>query len=166
MAQPGDVLVNRDTGQKLTFRRTTAETGGELVEVESELPAGGPKPPAHYHPRQAEHFEVLAGRIDVRLGKERRVLNAGDRLDVPPGVVHEMSAAGDQPARLLWQTRPALRTEQFFEAAWPLGAPGPLTGAALIQRFSDEIRLPLPWPLQRPLLGAVAGVARLTGRAP
>jgi quercetin dioxygenase-like cupin family protein len=164
MAQPGETLVNPVSGQKLTFRRTTAETGGELVEVESELPAGGPKPPAHYHPRQEERFEVLSGRVDVRLGKERRVLETGDTLEVPAGTVHEMSAAGDEPARLRWQTRPALRTERFFEAAWPLGAPGPLTGASLIHRFSDEIRLPMSWPIQRPLLALAAGAARLVGR--
>jgi quercetin dioxygenase-like cupin family protein len=164
MAQPGETLTNPVTGQRLTFRRTTAETGGELVEVESELPAGGPKPPAHYHPRQEEHFEVLSGRVDVRLGKERRTLGTGETLDVPPGAVHEMSAAGDEPARLLWQTRPALRTEQFFEAARPLGNPGPLTGASLVNRFSDEIRLPGPWPVLRPLVAALAGLARLTGR--
>jgi Cupin domain len=132
--------------------------------VESELPAGGRKPPAHLHPRQDEHFEVLSGRVDVRLGDERRVLEAGDTLDVPRGVVHEMSAAGGEPARLRWQTRPALRTEQFFETAWPLGAPDALTGAALVHRFSDEIRLPMPWALQRPLLAVLSAVARLTGR--
>jgi quercetin dioxygenase-like cupin family protein len=119
MAQPGETLVNPETGQKLTFRRTTAETGGELVEVESELPAGAPKPPAHYHPRQEEHFELLAGRVDVRLGKERRVLEAGDTLDIPAGVVHEMSSAGDEAARLLWQTRPVNRFSDEFACPAP-----------------------------------------------
>jgi quercetin dioxygenase-like cupin family protein len=164
MARSGDVLVNPATRQKLTFRRTAAETGGELVKVESELPAGGPKPPVHLHPRQEERFQILSGRVDARVGGERRVLETGEELTIPAGVPHEMSAAGDQPARVLWQTRPALRTEQFFETAWPLGAPGPLTGAALVHRFSDEFRLPFPWPVQRPLLAVLAGLARLTGR--
>jgi quercetin dioxygenase-like cupin family protein len=164
MPRAGDTLVNPVTGQKLTFRRTAADTGGEVVEVESELPAHGSKPPAHLHPRQEERFEVLSGRVDVRLGDEHRVLETGDTLDVPRGVVHEMSAAGGAPARLLWQTRPALRTEQFFETAWRLGVPDRLTGAALLHRFSDEIRLPGPWAVQGPLLAALAGVARLSGR--
>jgi quercetin dioxygenase-like cupin family protein len=152
------------TGQKLTFRRTAADTGGELVEVESDLPGHGRKPPPHLHPRQEERFEVLSGRVEVRLGDEHRVLETGDTLEVPRGIVHEMSAAGGEPARLLWQTRPALRTEQFFETAWRRGVPDRLTGAALLNRFSDEIRLPGPWAVQRPLLGALSGVARLTGR--
>jgi hypothetical protein len=38
MARAGDTLVNPVIGQRLTFRRTAADTSGELVEVESELP--------------------------------------------------------------------------------------------------------------------------------
>jgi quercetin dioxygenase-like cupin family protein len=164
MAVPGETLVNPATGQTLTFRRTTAQTGGELVEVESEMLAGHRPPPAHLHPRQEERFQVLDGAVDVRLGDERRRLEAGETLVIPPGTVHEMAPAGDQPARLSWETRPALGTEQFFETAWALGVPDRLTGAALMHRYSDVIRLPGPWALQRPLLALAAGIARLTGR--
>ena len=44
------------------------------------------------------------------LGRERRGLEAGDTLVIPAGVVHEMIATGREPARVTWQTRPALRT--------------------------------------------------------
>jgi hypothetical protein len=47
MASSGGVLENPLTGQSLTFRRTTAQTGGELLEVESSWETGGLEPPEH-----------------------------------------------------------------------------------------------------------------------
>jgi len=45
------VLTNPVTGQSLAFRPTTAETYGELLEVESAWRPGGNEPVEHYHPR-------------------------------------------------------------------------------------------------------------------
>ena len=116
MARRGDELHNRYTGQSLRFLRTTADTGGELVEVETTYRPGSAKPVEHFHPRQAEHFEVLEGTVRARVGGQERTLGLGDELDVAPGTRHAMWNDGDVPARLSWQTRPALRTEAFFEA--------------------------------------------------
>jgi hypothetical protein len=41
VAHQGEVLKNPVTGQNLVFRRTTAETAGELLEVESSWAPGG-----------------------------------------------------------------------------------------------------------------------------
>ena len=61
MASAGDVLENPVTGQRLIVRRTAAETGGEVLEVESIYTMPTPFPPtAHYHPYQEERFKVLA----------------------------------------------------------------------------------------------------------
>ena len=39
MVQPGDVIENPVTGERITFLRTSAETGGALAEMELELRA-------------------------------------------------------------------------------------------------------------------------------
>ena len=146
------MLDNPFTGQSLTFRRTAADTGGDLLEVESTWASGGQAPPEHYHPRQEEHFEVLEGELQVRIGDAERTLPAGETIDVPPGTPHAMWNAGPASARALWQTRPALRTEGFFELAWGLaqaahaGREGPSGDevAGMLREYSDEFRLGRP----------------------
>jgi quercetin dioxygenase-like cupin family protein len=143
MATPGDELRNPHTGQTLIFKRTTGDTGGELLEVESVWEQPGPRPPAHFHPSQEEHFEILEGALQVNVDGEQRTLSRGDELVVPAGTVHAMWNEGPGPARAAWVTRPALRTEQFFERAWGLaaGTVDERLGATLLDDFSDEFRL-------------------------
>jgi quercetin dioxygenase-like cupin family protein len=174
VAHQGEVLKNPVTGQSLVFRRTTAETAGDLLEVESSWAPGGDEPVAHYHPRQEERFEVLAGKLGVRVGDERRELEAGDTLVLPAGTVHAMWNAGQEEARAVWQTRPALKTEAFFETAWGLardgqvnerGMPGLLQSAVLMNEYADEFRLAKPpYGVQRALFGVLAPLGRALGR--
>jgi len=145
MATAGDELRNPVTGQTLVFRRTAADTGGELLEVESVWEPGGAGPLAHFHPSQEERFTVLEGTITVEIDGERRELAEGDELVVPPRTPHSMWNAGSGRARAAWVTAPALRTEEFFAAAWGLAAAAhegeQVDGAALLQEYSDVFRL-------------------------
>src|SRR5919197_1008367 len=153
----------------LTLVRSGSETGGELLEVTAEWTPGSHRPPPpHFHPNQDEHFEVAAGELNVKLDGERRVLRAGDTLDVPRGVVHAMWNAGSEPARATWQVRPALRTEEFWEAMSNLRAAGhrskngsvDLPGAALLfRKFRDEIRLTMSPAVTGPLFMLLAAWA-------
>jgi quercetin dioxygenase-like cupin family protein len=105
VAQPGEVLKNPVTGQTLASRRTTAETDGGLLEVESSWRPDSVEPVEHYHPRQEERFEVLAGSLGVRIEGEEQTLRTGETLVVPAGTTHAMWNAGDEEARAIWQTR-------------------------------------------------------------
>jgi quercetin dioxygenase-like cupin family protein len=153
MAQAGDVLDNPFTGQRLTFLRTAADTGGELLEMESNWTLGGDQPAVHYHPHQEEHFEVLEGELRATVDGAAHTLRTGDVLDLPPGTPHSMWNPGPAPARALWQTRPALRSEEFFEMVWrlartakedPENAPDPDRVAAMMRDFEDVFRLGRP----------------------
>jgi quercetin dioxygenase-like cupin family protein len=152
MANPGDVLDNPITGQSLTFRRTTAETGGELLEVESRWEPAGQEPPEHYHPHQEEHFEVLEGELRARVGETEQTLHAGETLDVPAATPHTMWNPGPGRARAVWQTRPALQTEAFFEMVFGLAqagasggeVPDPDRAAAMLSEFADVFRIGRP----------------------
>ena len=70
----------------------------------------------------------------VVAGEERR-FEAGEHFDVPAGTPHQM--AGDGPARVRWEVRPALRTEEFFRRLYAPGA----DHAALFAEFAPEFRL-------------------------
>lgn len=95
---------------------TITSSSEEMLEVEGRYGPGGKPPPAHYHPAQDEHFEVLEGALKVRVEGEERDLRHGETIDIPRETKHQMWNPNDQPARVLWQTRPAGRTEQWFRS--------------------------------------------------
>ncbi|MGH3433397.1 MAG: cupin domain-containing protein [Thermocrispum sp.] len=117
------------------------ETSAEELHLESTWTAGESKPPPrHLHPRQDERFEVLAGELTVEVGGEpRRVLSAGESLEVPRGTAHRMWNAGEQTARATWRVTPALRTEQMLRFIGEGMSPPRV--ATLLWRYRDEYRL-------------------------
>jgi quercetin dioxygenase-like cupin family protein len=170
MAQAGDVFELNDD-EKVTVRTSSADSGGELLEVEALWASGGHKPLPHSHPSQEERFEVLEGRLSVKLGDEQRVLNVGDTVDVPRGVVHTFWTSGTTAARAKWEVRPAQRTEDFFQAVHKLRAAGhgtraglSLPASALVAReFSREFTPAVSQVVRSLLLPALAVWARLRG---
>jgi quercetin dioxygenase-like cupin family protein len=129
MAREGQELVGRN-GFRLKFSRITED----VLEMEGSYSGEGGLPPEHYHPNQDEHFEVLEGAVRAVIDAEQRRYVAGDTFDVPAGTPHQM--AGDGPARVHWEVRPALRTAEFFERAY---SDNP--GADFVETFADEFRL-------------------------
>src|SRR5687768_3990241 len=69
MAYRGQTLENPASGERITFRETAADTGGELLAIDLELPAGRRVPGGqHIHPKQEERFEVVEGTMRFKLG--------------------------------------------------------------------------------------------------
>lgn len=129
-----------------TLRLSEAQTlrvvarSPDALELESTWTAGGKQPPAHWHPRQHEHFEVHEGQLTVQIGVDPpRVLGVGDTIDVPPRTSHRMWNAGPEPARASWRVTPALRTEGMFR--FIDRGMSPLRGVRLLWVFRREFRL-------------------------
>lgn len=172
MARSGDVLSNR-AGHQLIFRKTAGETGGALLEVEALYPPHSQAPTEHYHPSQEERFEVLQGEITAGLDGHVKAYKAGETFTIPAGTHHWMHNAADEPARVLWQTRPALQTETFFETTWGLardgqtranGSPGLLQAVVVGQAYAREFRLARPpYIVQQILFFFLAPLGRLLG---
>jgi glyoxylate utilization-related uncharacterized protein len=115
--------------------------------METIYEAKSAEPVEHFHPSQVERFEVLEGVVRVRIAGAERDLKQGEILVIEPGTPHAMWNAGSDRARMNWQTRPALRTELFFEAVWGLAREdnlGPEQGAALMREYADVFRLAPP----------------------
>jgi quercetin dioxygenase-like cupin family protein len=175
MTPSGEVIENPAGRMRMRLLRTGAETNGELLELEATYAPGSVEPVEHLHPRQDEHFEILAGSMTARVGGEERTLAAGDTLEVPAGTVHAMWNDGDAEARVIWRTRPALRTEEFFRRVGALAEQGkltakgprnPLLGASLMHEFRDEFRLTSPPPaVQAVVFPPLAALARVLGMA-
>lgn len=115
-----------------------------MLALESTWAPGGDPPRAHFHPSQDETFEVLEGELTVDLDGVRRVLGAGDRIEVPRRTVHRMWNAGEAPTRATWQVTPALRTVEMFRVID--AGPSAVGLARMLWAFRHEFRLPLRSP--------------------
>ena len=69
--------------------------------------------PDHVHPRQEERFEVLSGKLGLRVEGVERVLSEGEAITAPAGSAHAAwNASSDDEVHVLVDFRPALRTER------------------------------------------------------
>jgi quercetin dioxygenase-like cupin family protein len=175
MARAGDELVNPVTGLRTVFRKTAQETSGELLQVDWIGEPGWTTGPDHVHPHQEERFEVLSGKLGLRVESVEWVHGTGEVIVAPAGSAHAAwNASSDDEVHVLVDFRPALRTESAFETLAGLaldgktnraGAPrNPLLLALVLRHYEDEIYFVRP-PLavQRVILGVLAKVARLLG---
>jgi uncharacterized cupin superfamily protein len=131
-------ILNLSPTSSITVRSADADA----LEVEALYGPGGSPPPAHFHPAQMEHFEVLEGSVSTVVDEQERTLQPGDTLEISAGAVHQMWNPGSDPARVLWRTTPAGRTLEWFEAldAFQRDGDTAAAGAALAE-YQDVFRL-------------------------
>jgi quercetin dioxygenase-like cupin family protein len=173
MIKPGDRLENPVTGEVLVFHRTATETNGESVLVETIVRPDGFVAAAHVHPSQTERFEVLEGRLGLRIGQNEILAEPGDVAVVAPGTPHRFWNAGKGAARFICEVRPALQFESLIETMFTLaaqgktnrrGMPNPLRLAVIARAHFDTVRLPFPPVLlQRVGLALAAPVGAALG---
>ena len=124
MAHAGQTIENPLSGERITFRKTAADTGGELLAFDLELSPDGHVPGMHVHPTQEERFEVVSGTMRFRKGLKKVTAGPGDVVVVPPGTAHKFANGGDETAQVRVEVRPALRMENLFETAVELAEDG------------------------------------------
>jgi mannose-6-phosphate isomerase-like protein (cupin superfamily) len=173
MARAGTTIANPVTKERITFLQTAADTNGELLQFDHYMEPGGIAPPVHWHPRQHERFVVVSGKMGILLEGQKRVLEAGQEIVVPPGPhIHTWWNAGDDELHQITEFRPALQFEVYAETNFALGREERVyEGLPLILQYSvlftnckeNVYSGQAPPPVQRLLLPAVAQVARLFG---
>jgi mannose-6-phosphate isomerase-like protein (cupin superfamily) len=172
----GDTIENPITGERIVFNKTSAETNGEAVEIEVYVRPGGVVAAAHVHPYQTERFEVISGRIGMKLGRRKLEAGPNDIVVIEPGTPHKFWNAGDEELRFVTVIKPALQFERLLETMFGLavdgktnrkGMPNPLRLAVIAREHFDDVRLPFPpvW-MQRAGLALGAPVGRLAGYEP
>jgi quercetin dioxygenase-like cupin family protein len=176
MIRTGDAIENPVTGERIVFRKTAADTGGEAVVIEAVVRPDGAVAAAHVHPTQEERFQVLRGTVGFRIGGRKVVAGPGERLTVPPGTRHRFWNAGDDEAHFICEVRPALQFESLLETMFALaadgkvnrkGMPNPLRLAVIAHAHFDTVRLPFPpAAVQRLGLALGAPLGRVLGYAP
>jgi quercetin dioxygenase-like cupin family protein len=171
MFHAGDQIENPVTGERLVFHEASAENGGRRVVFETIVRPGGFVAAAHLHPLQTERFEVLAGALGLRHGRQRLELVPGESATVDPGIPHKFWNAGAEEVRFRCTVSPALRFERLIATMYSLaadgktnkkGMPNPIRLAVIANHHFDDVRLPLvPQSLQRLALSLGAPVGRL-----
>src|SRR5690348_17203865 len=95
MIRTGTVIENPVTGERIVFRKTSRDTGGAAVVIETFVQPNGFVAAAHVHPSQEERFEVLRGSVGFKIGREKIVAGPGTRVTVPAGTPHKFWNAGE-----------------------------------------------------------------------
>lgn len=151
MAQAGDEVVNRSTGERIVFRQTASQTGGALLEMDAFWPRPGHRAAEHLHPEMEERWELISGAACFRIDGIERQAGPGDVVVAAPGLPHLAWNPGSKPVHLRIRMRPALRWEIFVERLFALpliaGEHGeesldPVALLALLGEFPQEIALP------------------------
>ena len=176
MARQGEALANPVTGERLVFHETAAETNGMYTIADCYVTADGAVAAPHVHPYQTEVFEVLYGKIGVKLGREKREAGAGEVIEIDPGVPHKFWNAGDDELAFRVSVNPSLEWERLIETMYTLaadgktnkkGMPNPFRLAVIAKAHFDDVRLPVvPHSLQRVALAMGAPIGRALGYGP
>ncbi len=131
MAQSGDIIEHPITRERVTFLRTTVETGGEYVQAELAVAPGGFVTLAHIHPLQKERFTVKSGTLTIVVDGVTWRLGPHESISIPAGTPHEWRNADPVEMVAIVEFHPALNAEACFESSFGLAQDGkvdPVTG--------------------------------------
>jgi quercetin dioxygenase-like cupin family protein len=176
VAEPGQVLENPSTAERLVFRDTAGSTGGKLLRFELTFRPRGYTSVKHVQPHQEERHEVLKGALGVEVDGVKQTLGVGEAVSIPPGAVHRLFSVEEGMVDVLFEVRPALRSERLIEAffrlaqedkLWWRGYPNPLQLAVLAHTYRDEGHPTFPpYVLQKAGAALLAPLGRRLGYQP
>lgn len=111
--RPGQTVRSVLTGETMTFRRTSAETSGAVVDFELELrPLGAPGGLPHRH-LPTERFEFVTGVVFAWIqGRRPGLIRAGEVIEVPSQRWHYLLALGRVRAEV--SVRPGMRFDELL----------------------------------------------------
>jgi mannose-6-phosphate isomerase-like protein (cupin superfamily) len=164
-------FIENGGGERLTFSRRIAESGGDRV-VGENVVAPGAGPPMHVHYLQEEALTVVQGRIGFqRPGEKPAFAGAGETVVFRAGEAHRFWNAGQSDLRCTAYIKPAGNAEYFLGAIFASQKrnggrrPALMDVAFLLQRYRTEFgMLAIPPLAQRLVFPVLVAVGRLLGR--
>lgn len=173
MSRAGDVVENPVTGERAVVRVGGEQTNGERLVCDLYVRPGGHVAGAHVHRTLSERFEVVSGTLAYSLDGREAVAQPGEKIEVPPGRVHDWWNGGDDELHAIVEVWPCDRFEQVIQTTFGLaiegrvnakGMPSLLQLAVIGQEFADTVQFmqPPPW-VQRVLFGILAPIGRRRG---
>ena len=169
----GEIYENRVQGDRFVVREGSEDTGGERLVGDLYIRPGGAVAGKHVHAYLTERFEVLEGTVRFHLDGHDEVARPGQRVEVPPGAVHDWWNVGADDAHVLVDVRPAERFELMIQNLYGLandgksdarGVPKLLPLALFAREFRREGEFVKPPRIvQRVLFALLAPLARARG---
>jgi mannose-6-phosphate isomerase-like protein (cupin superfamily) len=184
MAHSGQVVTDPVIGTRIVVLKTSAETGGKLLQFEETYPPGRGKEAnsLHRHLTFDERFEIVEGRAAYVVNGAEQFAEAGATLVVPRGAAHlNPYNAGDAPLKLIHSIAldpPNVRTLESFENAFDTIAELAQRGKLNQQRHPKSFlhfavilqslhphsyAAGVPIRAQRAMFGLLGGLGRLLG---
>ncbi len=162
MPEWSDWFENTATGERTRICREPRDDGSMLNELV--VAPGSKGPPPHMHPGQDEHFFVQSGVFAGKIGGKKFEARAGADVFAPRMIPHAWWNASDtDELHLTCITTPALRLEEVLRGGWAsmsrmgLDTKPPLLMMAIVcNEYRDEMALPMPLWIQRPLMWGLA----------
>lgn len=164
---------NPAIGHWVTFLQTSEQTNGRLLQIEYGVnkPESKPAIPLHKHLRCEERFEVVSGQLGVLLDGERRVLEVGEQVVIPPGTPHTFWNAGDGKLRFITDVRPPGDLQTYWETVFGLAQAGKvgrnglpnLLQLAVVAPLADSYDPKVPTVLMKLMLAVLGTIGRLLG---
>ncbi|MDX2240349.1 MAG: cupin domain-containing protein [Leptolyngbyaceae cyanobacterium bins.302] len=169
-----ETITNPVTGDRMTILHSAQTNDGAYAKFQFDLPPGAKGSPLHYHTRMSETFTVLQGCLEMEVGRKGnvRMLRAGERLEVPPGVPHSFRNPSNEWVTFTSENRPATGFDRFIRGMFglaidgkvnPEGMPTNLLQFALLIQQADLVLVGPPRVLQMLLIGGLAQLGRLIG---
>jgi quercetin dioxygenase-like cupin family protein len=125
MATPGQALENPIMGERIVFRQTAQESGGEKLVIEHFLRPHTSTFPEHIQLNQEERFEILSGTATYSLNGIRKTAQPGEVIVIPRGTPHRNPwNESNQEMAYRHETRPDYGSEVFFESLFSLAQDG------------------------------------------
>ena len=169
----GELFWNPVTGERGIVLEGPRENDERRLVVELHVSPGGAVVGEHLHPAVTERFEVLEGRLGVKLSGRSSEATRGDGLEVPPGTWHDWWNAGATEAVVRVTVTPGDRFSLMIATLFglaldgrtnPKGMPNPLQLAQVARGFEEVfiLRRPPRW-IQRAVFRLLAPLARRRG---
>lgn len=180
MTKTGDVMERPLVGHEFRFfehrfriLESSRDTDDGSLRIEYVAPPRA-KISEHIHPRQEEQFEVISGRLGVRVGGQNSILGSGQSAIGPPGVPHAWwNPSSTEEVCFVAGIRPGLDVEVLLETMLGLMRDGktvrslprnPLQFAVLAREIGKWAYSPgLPRPIRKALFAPVVGLAFVGG---
>lgn len=108
LTRASEAETSADPSSVMTLLADTDGPGGGFTTYRSTFTEGAVGAPAHFHTKATELFFVISGSLQVLVGEEITVLQAGDFLAVPPHTPHAFAAAPGCEADVLFVFTPGM----------------------------------------------------------
>ena len=159
-------ISDPNTGERLTFEVTGAESGGAFVRARGQVAHHARGPQRHRHRKHTETFTVVTGRLTVEVAGRTLTLGPGDSVTAAAGEAHTFRNETDEEVELIGEARPAAHFEEGLRAIYGLGRDGRmgLINLALAARLAESLPAGPPAPIARLLVAVMAWVGDRLGR--